>query len=91
MWRVLEGDVFIEENSIHSRDFITLEGLLVPLKGAQTAEPEREADEEVLLEVFHRWSGAALTAMATCEMPARFTKSKTKITEPCVASCMPVM
>jgi hypothetical protein len=53
--------------------------LLIPLKNAEAAKREREGYEQILLEIFHiqGWSGAALTAMATCETPARFTKSKT--------------
>jgi hypothetical protein len=38
---------------VQGLDFIALDGLFIPLPGAQAAEREREDDEQVHLEVFH--------------------------------------
>jgi hypothetical protein len=49
----LDVGISLENRFVQSLDFVALQRLIVPLKGAEAAQGEREDDEQVLLEVLH--------------------------------------
>jgi hypothetical protein len=50
----MDGGVPVIDHLVQGLDFVALDGLFIPLPGAQPAKAESQEDEEVDLQVLHK-------------------------------------